>query len=396
MTNINNPNSKTILLHKDQHMKRMQEASNSHPVQLDLFQTLVSNNYSNSVELYQTLPDVFSWKQDNLRNAGGSLPVLSRPWIYNKTEYTLDISPANITVINEGKKQKRAFYKTVIAEFVEHALHKLSIADGFFLNDDSVKTDNFGLITTFYKVREELKRMGKSYSYEQIKDGVSILAGLRYELSWEISKSYDIDSFFSPIDLTIKNDRKNPQHSQLYITFNKLISKKILALDWRGFNYSEFMKLKTSFWRAFFMRLSHRFTQADGIKGYHFKLSTLIKEWALQEDLITTNIKKINDWLKDCSYIIDRYTSEEEYTINPKTNRRLLVDYKVVVFPTKEFQNEQYRTNVHHKNIENHKISSQGKAIIKPMWDQYPNKWDFQKFKQDKEEYDNAYDSDNS
>ena len=60
MTNINNPNSKTILLHKDEHMKRMQEASNSHPVQLDLFQTLVSNNYSNSVELYQTLPDVFS------------------------------------------------------------------------------------------------------------------------------------------------------------------------------------------------------------------------------------------------------------------------------------------------------------------------------------------------
>lgn len=71
----------------------------------------------------------------------------------------------------------------MIAEFVEHALHKLSITDGFFLNDDSVKTDNFGLITTFYKVREELKRMGKSYSYEQIKDGISILAGLRYELS---------------------------------------------------------------------------------------------------------------------------------------------------------------------------------------------------------------------
>lgn len=395
MTNINNWNSKTILLHKDEHMKRMQEASNSHPVQLDLFQTLVSNNYSNSVELYQSLPDVFSWKQDSLRNTDGTLPVLSRSWVYNKTAYMLDISPANITVINEWKKQKRAFYKTVISEFVEHALHKLSIADGFFLNDDSVKTDNFWLITTFYKVREELKRMGKSYSYEQIKDGVSILAGLRYELSWEISKSYDIDSFFSPIDLTIKNDRKNPQHSQLYITFNKLISKKILALDWRGFNYSEFMKLKTSFGRSFFMRLSHRFTQADAINGYHFKLSTLIKEWALQEDLITTNIKKINEWLKDCCYIIDRYTPEEQYTINPKTNRRMIIDYKVIAFPTKEFQSEQYRTNVHHKNIENHKISSQGKAIIKPMWDQYPSKWDFKKFRSDKAEYDNAYSSNN-
>ena len=41
-------------------MKNMQNAPNSHPIQLDLFQTLVNNNYSNSVELYQSLPDVFN------------------------------------------------------------------------------------------------------------------------------------------------------------------------------------------------------------------------------------------------------------------------------------------------------------------------------------------------
>jgi hypothetical protein len=94
------------------------------------------------------------------------LPVLSRQGIYNKTPYMLDISPANITVIDSETKTKKklGFYKTVIAQFVERALHKLSIADGFFLNDDDVQTDNFGLITTYYKIREELKSAGKNYS----------------------------------------------------------------------------------------------------------------------------------------------------------------------------------------------------------------------------------------
>jgi hypothetical protein len=78
-----------------------------------------------------------------------------------------------------------------------------------------------------------------------------------------VSREYGVDSYFSPIDVTIRNDRKNPLHSELYITFNRLVSKRILALDWRAFNYEELMKLKTSFGRTLFMRLSHRFTQAD-------------------------------------------------------------------------------------------------------------------------------------
>ena len=102
--------------------------------------------------------------------------------MYNGKIYTLDISPANITLAKSGKtKEKRAFYKTVIAEFVEYALHKLAISDGLFTADEN-KPDSFSLVTTFYAIREELKCMGKNYSYEQIKDAVSILASLRYEL----------------------------------------------------------------------------------------------------------------------------------------------------------------------------------------------------------------------
>lgn len=71
----------------------------------------------------------------------------------------------------------------MIAEFVEYALHKLAVSDGFFEQDENKQPDQFSLVITFYQLREELIRMGKSYSYEQIKDAISVLAGLRYELS---------------------------------------------------------------------------------------------------------------------------------------------------------------------------------------------------------------------
>jgi len=77
-------------------MKQAKQSVESQPVQLDLFQTLINNDFSNSVELYASLPDLFSWKQDKLRNPDGSLPALTRKGTYKNTSYSLDITPANI------------------------------------------------------------------------------------------------------------------------------------------------------------------------------------------------------------------------------------------------------------------------------------------------------------
>jgi len=83
-------------------MKAVQSQMQHQPLQLDLYQMLVTRNYSNSVELYQTLPDVYCGKQDKLRNKDGTLPVLSRHGKYRGTSYTLDISPANITISTQA------------------------------------------------------------------------------------------------------------------------------------------------------------------------------------------------------------------------------------------------------------------------------------------------------
>ena len=115
------------------------------PFQLNLFQLVVSENFSNSVEFYQSLPDVFIGKHEGLRNKDGSLPVLKKKGNYKNMPYELDISPAYISVTDPetNKKKDQGYYKTVIAEFVEYALHKLSISEGFFLNEDGAKTEKF-------------------------------------------------------------------------------------------------------------------------------------------------------------------------------------------------------------------------------------------------------------
>lgn len=161
-------------------------------------------------------------------------------------------------------------------------------------------------------------------------------------------------------------------------------------MDWRTFNYEQFMKVKTSFWRTLFLRLSYRFQQADSVKGYHFLLSTLIKEWALQEDKITTNIKKIDEAVEDCAYMIKRAESEKLYTVNPETNRKILCDYKVTVFPTKAFQDDQFWVNVHHKTLSEYRITEDGRPVIKPLRDQYPSRYDFERFQADQSEFEKA------
>ena len=79
---------------------------------------------------------------------------------------------------------------------------------------------------------------------------------------------------------------------------------------------------------------------------------------------MSNNIRNIQSALKNCHYIIDHYEASEQYEISPTTNRRVMVDYKVTIYPTKSFQDEQYRLNSHYKNIQEHKITKDDEVVM--------------------------------
>ena len=68
----------------------------------------------------------------------------------------------------------------------------------------------------------------------------------------------------------------------------------------------------------------------------------------------------------------------------------MITDYKVVIYPTKTFQDEQYRLNTHHKNIQEHRVSEEGNALIKPMRDQYPTPGNFKSFQEAQKMFETA------
>ena len=79
-----------------------------------------------------------------------------------------------------------------------------------------------------------------------------------------------------------------------------------------------------------------------------------------------------------------------KYTINPKTNRRVASDYLITIFPTNEFQMEQWRINTHQKNIKNHRIDQKWKPVIKPLRDQYKTGYDYDRYVKDCGTFENA------
>lgn len=89
--------------------KNLQKLPNKQPKQLDLYQMLINDTFSNSVEFYQALPELFSWKQDKLRNEDGTLPMLQRHGRYNGKTYTLDISSANTVLVKFSTEKQKTF-----------------------------------------------------------------------------------------------------------------------------------------------------------------------------------------------------------------------------------------------------------------------------------------------
>ena len=95
--------------------------------------------------------------------------------------------------------------------------------------------------------------------------------------------------------------------------------------------------------------------------------------------------------MADCHYIIERYDYEPHYEINPETQRRKLKDYKFTVYPTPQFQQEQFRVNVHHKDLKEHRVDGAWKTLIKPMRDQYPNSQAYSDYLDAQQRYDAAW-----
>ena len=282
--------------------------------------------------------------------------------------------------VQKGKERPRAKFPGVREELVEFVIFKLAVLSGCFTQeqDNQSKSDNFTLFTTLYQIHEELKQHGsaepksKTYSYDQIREALEVLAKTTVHLSTDDQE----DLIFSPIaDFGFfgkgRQSDELPHTGTVYIRFNSLISKSILNRKWRQIDYVSVMQSQTFLVRWLRKTLALKFTYAAPTTSFNLKLSTLIENSGISAyGRLSDNLKYVETALADMPDVVARYTIERKFAPNPSNGKgRCLVDAKITLYPADAFVTTQIASNAHHAKIENAGRTNTGEVVLEPKSD---------------------------
>ena len=260
---------------------------------------------------------------------------MQRTFTVSGKRYDMLLQPA---YVQSGKARPIARFPGVREELVEFVIYKLAMEGGYFTRDGDGQstTDSFTLFTTLYQIHEELKLHGragdksKTYSYDQIREALEVLA----KTTIHLSSADQEDLIFSPIaDFGFFGARRKPadlaRNATVYIRFNSLISKSILARKWRQINYTSVMASHAFLVRWFRRMLSLRFVYAGPNTTFNIKLSTLIENSGVSlYDRLSDNLKQVEAALAAMPDVVARHVVQREWTTNavdrqgPRSRRR--------------------------------------------------------------------------
>ena len=376
----------------------LNDTLNNQPKQLDLFRIVSTPNYMNGFAFYESIPRFVVGRGNAKiikRNKDWTAAPIKRYFRYEKIEYRLLLEPAFIECEDGSTK---ALFPGTREMVIEKIIMKLAVDSGYFYNGwgDNKSTDNFMVPTTLYRIHKELKKRGKqrrkskSYSYDQIREAIQVLRktnlhikSLDGEENMIISPLWDT-SYFNKDDWEL-----NWTKATLCVHLNKLISKSILARNWRQIDYERII------WDHSFLGgwlrtlLGLKYTYASPNKSFNIMLSTIIENsWISLYERMSDNLKYVVKILDELDDIISRYSIEPVFWVHPKTKKGcVLFDAKIIIRATKGFTTHQIQNNIHHGRLDEAREDRQGNIILEPTRsDQLP----YREFYTKRKEYDQA------
>lgn len=315
--------------------KKFVEFKQTKPLQLNFFELLEQRDrdYSNTVELYDFMPKYVWGKVERI--AEKYLPTLSREFECRGKKFTIELTPARI---KDGESETE-FYPSKREEIIEDGLRKLLVeGQGAFLDGE------IGVTFTIYQLQKELKDNGHTYSRDQIKQSLLILAKTKIQLRSEDSET---EIIFSPIETL--GFRGKDGEIQTFIRFSPLVTKSIKERSFRLYNYEKVMSYKSVIARQLHKRMSHHYTQASLSNSYSILLTTIIRDFGLTKQAQLRNnqieIEKAIEEMMDKDTILNCKT---EKIIETKPRIKLL-DVKFIIQPHPSFAAEVTEANTKKK-----------------------------------------------
>ena len=289
------------------------------PIQLSLFYYDVSENYTNVINLYHEIP---KYVCDAPRDSK-HLDTIERTFKVKGSIYNIALHPARIKDA-EGNTVEQ--YIGIREEVVEDAITKIAVdKKRLFVLQDTTR-----IRVSIREIDTELRRIGKTYSYQEIKDAILVLAGARMVIENDKGKAVWSTSTYPEIMLST-----DAEDGQGFVQLHPLVCEGIKHGLYIQIDYTLAMGLPGRYSRRLYKLLATKFTWAGmACKPFDVHLKSFVDKHGFKVYArITDNAKMFRESLK----VLQAKSIIMKWKETPKKKGRKTVDICYSIFPAPSF-----------------------------------------------------------
>lgn len=314
--------------------------------QLRLFELLdpSDSDYSNTVELYDALPKyVWSISDEEIRKNR----VINRTFKSRGVSYALKIKPAVVERKKGDEVESVMLYPGPREEIIEEVLRKLAVQGNLGVADNR-DINALGVYFTVNQLRKELARTNHTYSAREVLEALDVMSSSLLEVS--TGRGSDKDAYrgnlLSSLALRTRKDYLQDGSAKCFATFHPLVQHAIRTQQFRMYDYSTSMKIRSDLGRYMFKRMSHYWVQASPDHPYQFKLITFLESSPRGlSPQMKDNMRAIRQALTSLADQDVIMAEWSEVMIKNPQDRRKTDDVAYEVFPTEAFRKKIMRAN---------------------------------------------------
>lgn len=217
------------------------------PLQFDFFES-DGRGITNTIALWDVAPrGVFRMGSDKSA-PDASVRVIKRTFNYGGVAYNLALTPAILD--RDGVSITK--YPSDREQLVEEVVRQIAVQRGRMHRDSN---GDIGVSFPMYQVYKELIRTGHQLNYTEIRDALIVLHSSKIEIWRGTSKSKDVlvsGTTFPMLALAGEGGE-----GEITVTFNWLIAKALMTLNFRQMDYELLMSLPGPIERWLYRYFAH-------------------------------------------------------------------------------------------------------------------------------------------
>mgnify|MGYP005993482597 CR=1 FL=1 len=316
------------------------------PFQIDLFTASTDGNagYSNLLNFWDQVPLYFSDRNNSTNTR--TLDFLVKNGKIQE-QWRMQASPAQFL---SGSHQAEIIrFPGRLEELVMASLIDIAASEAVMVGE------NIGVPCYLGDLMRTMSSNGRARcSYSELNQAIQVLNKAKYTLIGPTNQGKRLQWDFSQIsEMVSHQDESAPQDSRILFIFNRLLTKQILELQLRLYNFDRFKKFNSSASRPVYKRLCLRFLQAATDESYTIALSTVrvLAGLSTPDDMSIAKRRKpviscFEELIKEG--VLVRYeltdTTKERMTTGMRRKLRT-IDEIYKLYPTQRFADEQKKAS---------------------------------------------------